>query len=320
MGEYEPGSYHVLRKVYGQTLESLGHTYPDIVVLDAELAKSTQTAEFARSFPDRFFDLGIAEQDMMGTAAGLANYGKIVFASSFAIFATGRAWEQIRNSICYPSLPVRIVATHAGITVGPDGGSHQAVEDIAVMRCIPNMRVVVPADAVETEAVLEHIVKYNDGPVYVRLGRDKARTVHASDYRFTFGYAPVLREGADVALLACGIMTGEAVLAAEILAAEGIDAAVVNVSSIKPIDEKTILAMAKKTGALVTCEEHNMYGGLFSAVAEVCAMHHPVFIEPVAMYDSFGESGEPEELLEKYGLTAASIAAHARKVLERKQS
>lgn len=315
---YPLGESVVLRKVYGETLARLGETWPDLVVLDADLSKSTQTALFAERFPERFFDIGIAEQDMIGTAAGLANYGKIVFASSFAIFATGRAWEQVRNSLCYPRLPVKIVATHAGLTVGPDGGSHQATEDIAVMRALPNMTVIVPADAVETKAVLERIVEFHSGPVYIRLGRDAARTVFKDGYRFQVGRGAVLRKGKALAIIACGIMTGEAMLAADLLAREGVEATVVNMSSVKPVDSALIRSVAEETGALLTCEEHNVIGGLYSAVAEVCARLCPVPIEAVAVQDCFGESGTPAQLLEKYGLTAEHIAERARILLGRK--
>lgn len=317
---YEKGKAYVLRQVYGETLRDIGEENPEVVVLDADLSKSTMTALFAERFPTRFFDLGIAEQDMLGTAAGLAAYGKIVFASSFAIFAAGRAWEQVRNSICYPKLPVRIVATHAGITVGPDGGSHMATEDIAAMRALPNMIVVVPADAVETRSVIRRIASYASGPVYVRLGRDKAVTVHDPDYQFEFGQAPVLRDGNDVAILACGITVGLAVAAADRLSGEGVSAAVLNMSSIKPIDAEAICRFAGTTGALVTCEEHNVIGGLFGAVAEVAARRCPVPIEAVAIEDKFGESGSPQELLDKHGITVEAIMARARAAIARKRA
>jgi len=316
---YKLGEYEVLRKVYGQTLAEVGGENKNVVVLDADLSKSTQTAIFAEKFPERFFDIGIAEQDMLGTAAGLANYGKIVFASSFAIFATGRAWEQIRNSICYPRLPVRIVATHAGITVGPDGGSHQAVEDIAVMRALPNMNVIVPADAVETESVIRRIVEIDSGPVYVRLGRDKAKTVFKNDAQFELGKAALLKEGDDVTIFSCGILTGMAVDAAEILKSKGVKAAVVNMSSIKPIDKEMIKKMAAKTGAFLTCEEHSVIGGLFGAVAEVAARYCPVPMDAIGLEDSFGESGTPDELLSKFGLTVDNIVKRAQLLLKRKK-
>lgn len=317
---YPVGGKAVLRTVYGETLAELGAENGDIIVLDADVSKSTQTSIFAEKFPDRFFNLGIAEQDMLGTAAGLANYGKIPFASTFAIFETGRAWEQIRNSICYTRLPVKIVATHAGLTVGPDGGSHQSVEDIAIMRALPNMSVIVPADAVETRSVLRRILHYSSGPVYVRLGRDKAVTVFPEDYQFEFGQATLLRPGSDVTLIACGILTGTAVQAAALLEERGISAAVVNMSSIKPLDEAMIVKMARETGALVTCEEHSVIGGLYSAVAEVTARRQPVPVEAVAINDQFGESGEGDELLEKHGLTAAGILARTEAVLARKKA
>lgn len=317
---YPIGKEEVLRKVYGETLAELGAENNDIIVLDADVSKSTQTSIFAEKFPDRFFNIGIAEQDMMGTAAGLANYGKIPFASTFAVFETGRAWEQIRNSIAYPRLPVKIVATHAGITVGPDGGSHQTVEDIAIMRAIPNMSVIVPADAVETRAVLKRILNYNSGPVYVRLGRDKATTVFPEEYQFEFGRAAVLTSGKDIAVLACGIMTGIAVKAAALLKKEGIGVSVINMSSIKPLDEAAVVRAAEQYGALVTCEEHSVIGGLYSAVAEVCARRCPVPVEAVAINDQFGESGKGSELLEKHGLTVEGISEKVKTALSRKKA
>jgi len=249
------------RDAYGEALAELGETNKDVVVLDADLSGSTKTAIFAKKFPERFFNMGIAEQNMMGTAAGLAASGKIPFASTFAIFATGRAWEQVRQSIAYPKLNVKIVATHAGITVGEDGASHQSVEDIAVMRVIPNMTVIVPADGVETKKVINEIVRYR-GPVYVRLSRGKSPVVLDDSYSFEIGKGVVLKDGTDVSLIACGVMVYKALQAADILGKEGVSARVINISSIKPIDVDLIIRAARETGCVVTAEEHSIVGGL----------------------------------------------------------
>lgn len=253
----------------------------------------------------------------MGTAAGFAATGKIPFASSFAVFAVGRAYDQIRNSIAYPRLNVKIAATHAGLTVGEDGGSHQMLEDIALMRAVPNMTVIVPADGVETRQAVLAAAAY-DGPVYIRLGRPKVPVLFGEDYEFEIGKGVVLRDGSDVTLVATGIMVSKAVEAAETLAAEGINAAVVNISTIKPLDDALLIAMAQKTGAVVTCEEHNIYGGLGSAVAEVLVENCPVPMTRVGVEDSFGESGLPDQLLEKYGLTVDNIVKKAKAVIARK--
>lgn len=305
------------RDAYGQALAELGALNDKVVVLDADLSKSTKTNDFKKVFPERFFNMGIAEQNLLGTAAGFAAAGKIPFASSFAVFAVGRAYDQIRNSIAYPKLNVKIAATHAGLTVGEDGGSHQMLEDIALMRALPNMTVIVPADGVETKQVIMAAAAY-DGPVYIRLGRPKVPVLFDESYQFEIGKGVVLKDGADVTLVATGIMVSKAMEAAEVLAADGISAAVVNISTIKPLDQQLIIEMAQKTGAMVTCEEHNIYGGLGSAVAEVLVEHCPVPMARVGVEDSFGESGLPDELLEKYGLTAANIADKARAVISRK--
>jgi len=305
------------RDAYGEVLVEIGAAIPEVVVLDADLSKSTKTAKFAERFPERFFNMGIAEQNLMGTAAGLAAAGKIPFASTFAIFATGRAFEQIRNSIAYPHLNVKIAATHAGLTVGEDGGSHQATEDIAVMRAIPNMTVLVPADAVETKKAVWAAVRH-DGPVYIRLGRPAVPQIFGDDYEFAIGRAVLLREGGDVAIMATGIMVAEALQAADLLAEEGIAASVVNVSSIKPLDVETIVSVARRCGAVVTAEEHNILGGLGGAIAEVLAENHPVPMVRVGVRDVFGRSGTPEALLEAYGLTARDIHRAARQVWQRK--
>lgn len=305
------------RDAYGKTLVKLGAQDSRIVALDADLSKSTKTIDFKKAYPERFFNMGIAEQNLMGTAAGLAASGKIPFASTFAVFATGRAFEQIRNSIAYTKLNVKIAATHAGLTVGEDGASHQAIADIAVMRALPNMTVLVPADGVETEKAVRAAAEY-EGPVYIRLGRSGVPVLYNDDYDFQIGRASVLREGRDAAILAAGMMVAEALTAAEELAAEGIHARVVNISTIKPLDTEAVVAAARECGALVTAEEHNIIGGLGSAVAEALAEHYPAPLERVGVADTFGESGKPQQLLEKYGLTPTDIAAAVRKAISRK--
>ena len=305
------------RDAYGEALAELGAVNENIVVLEADLSKSTKTSDFKKVYPERHFNMGIAEQNMLGVAAGFAAAGKIPFASSFAVFATGRAYDQIRNSIAYPNLNVKIAATHAGLTVGEDGGSHQMLEDIALMRALPNMTVIVPADGIETKQAIKAAAEY-EGPVYIRMGRPKVPVLFDDNYTFEIGKGVVLKEGTDVTLVGTGIMVSKAVEAAELLAAEGISAAVVNISTIKPLDAELIIAQAQKTGAIVTCEEHNIYGGLGSAVAEVLVENCPIPMARVGVADKFGESGLPDELLEKYGLTAANIAAQAKAVIAKK--
>jgi transketolase len=298
------------REAYGEALAELGEEIKDIVVLDADLSKSTKTSVFAKKFPERFFNMGIAEQNLMGTAAGLATCGKIPFASTFAIFATGRAFEQIRNSICYPNLNVKIAATHAGITVGEDGATHQSIEDIALMRALPNMTVISPADATETKKAVRAAAQMK-GPVYLRLGRHPVDTIFGEGYEFKPGKGVILREGRDVAIIATGVMVAEALKAAEILEKDGINAMVVNIHTIKPIDEEVILKAAE-CGAIVTAEEHSIIGGLGSAVAEVLSEKKPVLIKRIGIKDVFGMSGKPEELMKAYGLTAEDIAEAVR--------
>lgn len=293
------------RVAYGKALAELGRRDQRVVALDADLSKSTMTAFFAEEFPERFFNMGIAEQSLMGTAAGLALSGKIPFASTFAIFATGRAYEPVRNAIAYPRVNVKIAATHAGLTVGEDGASHQAVEDIALMRSVPNMTVIVPADAEETKQAVYAVAAYN-GPVYLRLGRPAVPLIYDSSYNFQIGRAHRLRSGKDAAIIACGFMVNQALQAADELLAEGIEAMVINMSTVKPVDREAILAAAA-TGAVVTAEEHSIIGGLGSAVAEVLAVEKPTPMTMVGIEDSFGESGTPAELMHKYGLTAAAI-------------
>src|SRR3990172_2048848 len=311
------GAMIATRDAYGEALAELGETNKDVVVLDADLSGSTKTAIFAKKFPERFFNMGIAEQNMMGTAAGLAASGKIPFASTFAIFATGRAWEQVRQSIAYPKLNVKIVATHAGITVGEDGASHQSVEDIAVMRVIPNMTVIVPADGVETKKFINEIVRYR-GPVYVRLSRGKSPVVLDDSYSFEIGKGVVLKDGTDVSLIACGVMVYKALQAADILGKEGVSARVINISSIKPIDADLIIRAARETGCVVTAEEHSIIGGLGGAVAETLADNCPVPVKRVGIEDKFGTSGDADLLMELYGLTADNIAKAAREVIKKK--
>ncbi|MDR3539941.1 MAG: transketolase C-terminal domain-containing protein [Desulfosporosinus sp.] len=306
------------RDAYGKALLVLGAENPEVVVLDADLSKSTKTAEFGKKYPERFFNMGIAESNLLGTAAGLAAAGKIPFASTFAIFAVGRAFEQIRNSIAYPKLNVKIAATHAGITVGEDGGSHQAIEDVAIMRAVPNMVVLVPADGEETRQVILAAAKYN-GPVYVRMGRLEVPLLFGEGYSFEIGKANVLKEGTDVAIMANGVMVSMALEAAELLAAEGINVSVVNVASVKPLDEETIVRVAKQTKAVVTAEEHNIIGGLGSAIAEVLGEKQPTPMVRVGINDTFGESGRPQELLEKYGLTKGDLVKAVHEVLVKKQ-
>jgi transketolase len=286
-------------------LAELGRVDEDIVVLDADLSGSTRTAVFAKEFPQRFFNFGVAEQNMMATAAGLASCGKIVFASTFAIFATGRAWDQVRNTVAYNNFNIKIVATHAGITVGPDGASHQALEDIALMRVIPTMHIVVPCDGPQTKDALIAAVN-TAGPFYIRLGRPKVATIEGKG-EFKLGKAQVLREGKDVAIIACGIMVNEALLAADGLAKKGIKARVINFHSIRPLDRETVLMAAKETKGIVVCEEHTVIGGLASCIDEVVAENYPTRVARVGIKERFGQSGEPQDLLKEYNLTARDI-------------
>lgn len=305
------------RDAYGEALRAAGARNRDIVVLDADLSKSTKTNVFAKEFPDRHFNAGIAEQNMMSVAAGLAAAGKIPFASTFAMFATGRAYEQVRNSICYPKLNVKIAATHAGLTVGEDGATHQANEDIALMRALPNMTVVNPADAEETRQAIEWAVEYK-GPVYLRLGRASVDDVFGSDYVFQHGKAVQLADGTDVTIIATGVIVGAARRAADELVKQGLSARVLNIHTIKPLDIEAITKAARETGAIVTCEEHSIIGGLGSAVAEAVVENMPVPLERVGVLDVFGESGTPDALLAKYKLTVADIVAAAKRVVSRK--
>lgn len=305
------------RDVYGEMLVELGRERSDIVVLEADLSGSTMTKFFAKEFPDRFFNMGISEQDMIGTAAGLALAGKIPFASSFAIFASGRAWEQVRQAVAYPALNVKIVASHGGICVGEDGASHQMLEDFALMRVIPNMHVIVPADGMEMREIMRTAV-VTEGPFYIRTSRMKFPVIYPEGAGFRIGKGSVLRRGADVSIMAVGIMVSEALKAAEALAKKGISATVVNMSTLKPIDEGLIVECARQTGAIVTAEEHSVIGGLGSAVSAVTAEHCPVPVRMVGINDRFGMSGKSEELLACYGLQAPDIVAAVGEVLGKK--
>jgi len=304
------------RDAYGDVLAELGTENGQIVVLDADLSGSTKTAQFAKKFPERFFNMGIAEANMVGTAAGLAAVGKIPFVSTFAIFASGRAWEQVRQSLAYPKANVKVVATHGGVTVGEDGGSHQSVEDIAIMRAIPNMTVIVPADGVETKSALRAITAYN-GPVYVRLGRNKVPTLFPDDYQFKIGKGSELVPGNDFTFVTTGLMTAAAVKAAETLKAEGVSARVVHLGTIKPLDQEILIKAARETGMIITAEEHSIVGGLGGAVAELLSEKCPVPVHRIGVMDRFGTSGKAEELLKYFGLTADDLADAARELLKK---
>lgn len=304
------------RNYYGKALAEMASD-PRVVVMDADLAGSTKTSEFQKVCPARFVEAGIAEQDMIGIAAGLAASGKIVYASTFGVFATGRCWEQIRLAVAYPKLNVRICATHCGITVGEDGASHQALEDMAIMRALPNMTVICPADAYEAYNATKALLRY-EGPAYMRMGRSDFPVVTEEDEPFRIGRARTVRDGSDVTLFGCGQMTALCIEAADALEAEGVRAEVVNVSTVKPIDAEKVISSVSSTGCCVTAEEHSVIGGLGSAVAEVLAENRPVPMERVGTKDTFGESGSPADLMVKYGLTSEAIADAARRAISRK--
>ncbi len=295
-----------MRDAYGEALLELGAASKDVVVVGADTTSSLKSAVFATKFPERFFNVGIAEQNLVSIAAGLALAGKIAYVGTYAIFVPGKSVDQIRNNIAYPNLNVKIVCSHGGISVGPDGASHQQVEDIAIMRAIPKMKVIVPADAPSTKGVVMAIAAI-PGPFYVRLTRPSTPIVYENGFEYRFGEANVLRDGSDVAVLACGIMVPEALKAADSLKAKGVSAAVVDVHTIKPIDVATVTKLAQKCGRVVTAEEHNVMGGMGSAVAEVLGENRPTPMKRVGVMDTFGESGDAGELLKKYGLTAANI-------------
>jgi len=305
------------RDVYGETLAELGHKDPSIVVLTADLAGSTKTSVFAAEHPDRFYNMGVAEANMIGTAAGLAMSGFRPFVSTFAMFATGKVWEQIRQVVAYPNTPVRIVATHAGLTVGEDGASHQMLEDIGNMRVLPNMRVIVPSDAVEAAGAIRFVAAYDDGPVYVRLSRAPFPVIHDENHRFEFGKAETLTQGTDVTIVACGLMVSVALEAREVLTGDGIAAEVVNVSTIKPLDSETLLASAQKTGVVVTAEEHQIINGLGSAVCELLSEELPTPVVRVGVDDRFGQSGDADALLAHYGLDVDGLVAATKQALSK---
>ncbi len=305
------------REAYGDALVAIAADFPNLIVLDADLAAATKTGIFKKKFPERFIDCGIAEGNMIGVAAGLASCGHVVFASSFAMFAAGRAFEQIRNSVGYPHLNVKIGATHAGISVGEDGATHQCCEDIALMRSIPGMVILNPADYVETQQAVRAAASYN-GPVYLRFGRLAVDPIFGDDYKFEIGKGVQLTDGNDAAIIATGLMVGPALEAQKALAADGISARVINMATIKPIDREIIARAAAETGAIVTAEEHNIIGGLGSAVAEVVTETVPVPVERVGVMDTFGKSGPAKELLTVFGLDAAHIAAAVRAAMARK--
>lgn len=298
------------REAYGKTLVELIDN-EDVVVLDADLAHATKSMMFANQCPERFFNVDIAEADMIGTATGLALSGKIPFASTFAVFATGRAFDQIRNSVCYPNANVKIVGTHAGISVGEDGGTHQAIEDIAIMRSLPNMTILHPCDDVEARQAVLAAAEYK-GPVYLRMSRVPTPTLHSDNYKFEIGKGEVIREGKDIAIVATGLMVVKAKEAADRLVEEGIDAKVINLPTIKPLDEELLLATAKEVKGFITVEEHNVIGGLGSAVSELLTQNEPKKVKMVGIQDTFGKSGNPDKLFELYGLTVENIVAAAK--------
>ncbi|MFC1943871.1 transketolase family protein [Chloroflexota bacterium] len=305
-----------LREAYGETLVELGKENPDIVVLEADLSPSTMTKFFAREFPERFFNCGIAEQNMVSIAAGLAASGKIPFASTFAVFSPGRCFDQIRMSIAYPGLNVKLVSTHGGITVGEDGTSHQSIEDLSLICSLPGFTVIVPADAIETVQTVK-VAAASDGPFYIRLCRPKMPLVYDDDYRFNLGKAVTMRQGKDVTIIAIGIMVAAALEAANNLEREGLDCCVLNMPTLKPIDEAAIIKTAADTGGIVTAEEHLEHGGLGSIVARIVAKYQPVPMEFVAIKDTYAKSGKSAELLQRYGLTAKDIEQAVRAVLKK---
>lgn len=302
------------REAYGETLVELAREGVDVVAVEADLSKSTTTSKLEDAFPERFFNVGIAEQNMIDVAAGLAVSGKVAFTGSFAVFATGRAYDQVRNTVCYSELDVKVAPTHSGITVGPDGGSHQMIEDLALMRVLPGMRVLVPADYNAAKAAIR-VAAMTPGPFYIRLGRAGSPEVYPEGFELEVGRSYVLREGTHVTLAACGVEVSQALEAAQILAAEGISAEVIDVATVKPIDVDTLAVSVAKTGRIVTCEEHSVLGGMGSAVSEVLSEVCPVPTRRIGIDDRFGTSGEPAELMEHFGLTAEHIAAAARELV-----
>lgn len=302
---------------YGRGLVLAGRENPNVVALCADLTDSTKTSDFRKEFPDRFIEVGIAEQNMASLASGLAAAGKIPFISSYAMFSPGRNWEQIRTTICYNDVNVKIAGAHAGVSVGPDGATHQAIEDIAIMRVIPRMTVIVPCDSIESEKATYQAAKIKS-PVYLRFAREKTPIITTEESPFEIGKANILREGKNVAIIACGPLVYNSLIAAEELAKEGIEAIVVNNHTIKPMDEKTVIDVAKKSGAVVAVEEHQITGGLGSAVAEILVANYPVPMEFIGVHDRFGESGEPNELIEKFGMAVKDIKEAVKKAIKRK--
>ena len=295
-----------IREAFGKKLAELGGKYPNIVVLDADVSASTQTKIFAKEYPERFFDVGIAEQNLIATAAGLSLTGKIPFAATFAVFATGRTYDQIRASVCYQHANVKIIGTHGGITVGEDGATHQALEDVSLMRGLPNMTVIVPSDCRECEQVLEFAAEH-DGPVYIRIARNSLPDIYPDDYKFNPYKANVLKEGKDLTIVTNGDVAAEAVRAAEILSQKGVDAEVIIVPVVKPFDKETVIKSARKTGVVVTVEDHSVNGGIGSVVCETLAENAPTRVIRIGINDEFGQSGEAKELLKYYGLDSESI-------------
>ena len=305
-----------IRSAFGKTLEALGHTNPKIIVMDADLACSTQTQFFAKSFPERFFDCGIAEQDMIATAAGLASAGKIPFVASFAMFVTGRTYDQIRNSVCYPEFNVKIVGTHGGVTVGEDGASHQALEDVSLMRGLPHMSVIVPADCRECEQVIKYAAE-NYGPMYIRIPRTTVCDIFDDNYKFEFGKAKIISEGSDAAVITNGETLAETILACELLKQQGYSIRVVHAPVVKPLDDATIIESAEKTGFVITVENHSIIGGLGSAVCELLSEYAPVKVKRIGVNDRFGQSGKWDFLLDYYGLSADKLAKSIKEEIDR---
>ncbi|MDI6780548.1 MAG: transketolase family protein [bacterium] len=294
------------RDAYGKALIKFGKIYPEMVVLDADTSSSTRTQWFCNEFPERFFNFGISEANMVGYAAGLSTCGKIPVVSTFACFGSGRVYEQIKLSVCWPRLNVKIIVTHAGVSVGEDGASHQAIDDINLMRVLPNMTVIVPADGIETEKAIQYAIE-SYGPFYIRLGRLKLPLVFDDNYEFVLGRMSTLRQGKDATIIACGLMVNESIKASQILSEQGIEVRILNASSIKPIDKQAIILAAKETGVIITAEEHSIIGGLGSAVSEVLSTNLPAPVEMVGIGDTFGQSGSPEELLSLFKIDAAAI-------------
>ncbi|MBS5860090.1 transketolase family protein [bacterium] len=305
-----------IRSAFGKTLEALGHTNPNIIVMDADLACSTQTQFFAKSFPERFFDCGIAEQDMIATAAGLASAGKIPFVASFAMFVTGRTYDQIRNSVCYPEFNVKIVGTHGGVTVGEDGASHQALEDVSLMRGLPHMSVIVPADCRECEQVIKYAAE-NYGPMYIRIPRTNVCDIFDDNYKFEFGKAKIISEGSDAAVITNGETLAETILAGELLKQQGYSIRIVHAPVVKPLDDVTIIESAEKTGFVITVENHSIIGGLGSAVCELLSEYAPVKVKRIGVNDRFGQSGKWDFLLDYYGLSADKLAKSIKEEIDK---